>query len=70
MEKLCIGCISLQKHMPKYIKSMSNKNKFTCSCETFIITMLLESGLNKFSLSQLAKFDKVYNNSESTIILQ
>ena len=52
--------------MPKYIKSMSNRNKITCECETCISAMLLQSDLNKLSLSQLAKLDKLCINYAST----
>ena len=60
--KLCIVDTSLRKYMPKYIKPMSNRNKITRGCETCISVMLLQSDLNKWRLSQLAKLDKVYIN--------
>ena len=49
---------------------MSNRNKITCVFETCISSMLLYSDINKWSLSQFAKLDKLYNNSASTRLLQ
>ena len=57
---------SLKNHMPKYIKTMSKRNKITCVYNTCIIAMLLQLDLNKWRISQLAKLDKLYNNSAST----
>ena len=49
---------------------MSKKNKNTCECKTCISAMLLQSDLNKWRISQLAKLDKLYINYASTRILQ
>ena len=54
--------------MPKYIKPTSKINTIACGCETFISAMLIQSDINKWRLSQLAKLDKLYINSASTII--
>ena len=56
--------------MPKYIEPTSNINKITCGCKTFIIAMLIQSDINKWRLSQLAKIDKLYINYASTRLLQ
>ena len=56
--------------MPKYIELMSNINIIICVCETCISAMLLQSDFNKWSLSQLAKLDKLYIHSTSTRVLQ
>ena len=56
--------------MAKHIKPTSNINIITCGYETCISTMLLNSGLNKWQLTQLAKLDKLYINAASTRILQ
>ena len=49
---------------------MINKNKITCGCKTYISTMLLQSDLNKWKLSHLAKPDNLYINSASTRLLK
>ena len=49
---------------------MSNRNNITRGCETCMSAMLLQSDLNKWRLSQLAKLDKLYINSASTRVLQ
>ena len=56
--------------MPKYIKPMSNRNNITSGCKTCISAMLLQSNLNNWRLSQLAKLDKLYINSASSRLLQ
>ena len=61
--KLCIGGTSLRKYMPKYIKPMSNINNIICLWLTCIRAMLLQSYLNKWGISKLAKLDKLYINS-------
>ena len=66
--KVCIGYKYLRKFIPKYIKPMSNINNITCGCETCISAMLLQSDINKWSLSKLAKLDHLYINSASTRI--
>ena len=66
--KLCIGDASHRKYMPKYIKLTRNRNNITRGCKTCISAMILQSNLNKWRLSQLAKLDKLYINSESTRI--
>ena len=66
---ICIGDTSLRKYMPKYIKPMSNRNKITCGCKTCISAMLLQSDLNKWRISQLAKLNRLYMNSASTRLL-
>ena len=48
--------------MPKNIKPASNRNKITCGYKTCIIAMLLQSDMNKWWLSKLAKLDKLYIN--------
>ena len=58
--KVCIVDTSLRKYITKLIKPMSNINKITCECKTFISAMLFQSYLNKWRLSQLAKIDKLY----------
>ena len=55
--RFCIGDTSLIKHIPKYIKSMININNITRRCETYIITMLLQLGLNKWRLIKGSKFE-------------
>ena len=67
---ICIEYTSLSKYIPKYIKPMSNINNITCGFKTRISAILLQSDLNKYRLSQLAKLDKLYINSESTRLLQ
>ena len=52
------------------MEPMSNKNNITRGCETCISDMSLQSDLNKWKISQLAKLDKLYINSESTRILE
>ena len=49
---------------------MSNRNNITRGYETCMSAMLLQSDLNKWRLSQLAKLDKLYINSASTRVLQ
>ena len=62
--------MSLQKYMLKNIKPMSNINKITHGCKEYISAMLLQSDLNKWRLSKLAKLDKLYINSAPTRLLQ
>ena len=68
--KVCIGYTSLRKYTPKYIKQTSNRNNITCGWEKCISAMLLQSDLNKWSLLQLAKLDKLYINPALTILSQ
>ena len=56
--------------MPKYIKPMSNRNKIKCGCKTCISAMLLQSDLNKWRISQLAKLNRLYINYASTRLLE
>ena len=56
--------------MPKHIKTMNKRNKSTCGCEICTGSMLLQSDLNKWRLTQLEKLDKLYINAASTRILQ
>ena len=65
-DKVCIGHTSINKYMPKYIKPMRNRNNITCGCDEYISAMLLQSDLNKCTLSQLEKLDKLYINYAST----
>ena len=64
-----IGDTSLRKYMPKYMKPMSSRNNITCGCKTCISTMLLQSYINKWRISQLYRVDKLYINSASTRLL-
>ena len=68
--KVCFGYIPLSKYMPKYIKPTRKINKITCSFKTCISSMSLQSDINKWRLSPLAKLDKLCINSTSTRILQ
>ena len=61
--KVCIGDTYLRKYMPKYLKPMNNINNITRECEICIRAKLLQSDLNKWKLSQSAKYDKLYINS-------
>ena len=45
--RVCIGDKSLRKYTIKHIKPIINRNNFTCGYETCIITMLLQSDLNR-----------------------
>ena len=56
--------------MQKYVKPMININSITCGCKTCMSSMLLQSYLNKWKLSKLAKLDKLYINYKSTRLLQ
>ena len=56
--------------MPIYIKPMSNIDHIKQGCKTCLSVMLLQSDINKWRLSQLAKLDKLYINSASTRLLQ
>ena len=49
---------------------MSKRNNITCGCKTCTSYMLLQSYINKWRLSQLFKFNKLYINSASTRLLQ
>ena len=49
---------------------MGKRDNITCVCETCISAILIQSGLNKWRLSQSDKIDKLYINSASTIPLQ
>ena len=66
---ICIGYKSLRKYTPKNMKPMIDRNNITCGCETCISAMLLQSDLNKWRISKLAKIDKVYRNYASTRLL-
>ena len=68
--KTCIGDTSLRKYMPKYIKPTSNRNNITCGCKTCISSLLLQSDINKWRISKLAKLDKLCINSESARLLE
>ena len=67
--RFCIGDKSLSNYMPKYIKPMSNRNKIRFGCKTCISSVLLQSDINKWRISKLAKLDKLYINSASTRLL-
>ena len=67
---ICIGDTSLRNYMPEYIKPMSNRNNVTCRCENCIIAMLLQSDINKWRISKLAKLDRLYIISESNRLLE
>ena len=54
----------------KYIKPMIDINTITCILKTCISSVLLQSNMNKWRLSQLAKIDELYIKSESTRLLQ
>ena len=56
--------------MPEYVKSMGNRNNVTCGCETCISAMLLQSDLNKWRSTKLAKIDQLYINESSTKLLK
>ena len=58
------------KYIPKYLKLTRNRNKITCGCKTCIISVLLQSDLNKGRISKLSKLDKLYINSASTRLLE
>ena len=49
---------------------MSNRNNILCGCKTCISAMLLQSDLNKWRISKLAKLDKLYINSALTRLLE
>ena len=51
-------------------KPRINRNNITCGCETCISSMLLQSDINKWRISQLAKLDKLYSNPASTRLLE
>ena len=55
-----IGDTSLRNYMPKYIKTMRNRNNITCVCKTFISSILLQSCINKWRISQLDKLGDLY----------
>ena len=67
---ICIGDKSLRKYMKKYIKPTRNIKNITCGCKTFISAVLLQSDINKWRISQLAKLDKLYINYASTRLLE
>ena len=67
---ICIGNMSLRKYMQKSIKPISDRNKITRVYKTCISAMLIQSDLNKWRISQLAKLDKLYINYASIRILQ
>ena len=54
---ICIGDTSLSNYMPEYVKPVNNRNKTTCECKTCISAILLQSDLNKWIISQLAKLE-------------
>ena len=53
--RVYIGYTYLEKYMPKHIKPISNINNITCVCDIFISSMLIQSSLNKWWLSQFGK---------------
>ena len=65
-----IGDNSLGKYIPRHINPTGNRNKITCGCETFISSMLFQSDLNKWWLTQFEKYEKLYTKTASTRILQ
>ena len=67
---MCISDTSLIKYMQKHGRIIIKINKMTCIFETCISSMLLQSDLNKWRLTKLARFVKLYINTESTGILQ
>ena len=50
--RLFIGDKSLRVYIPKHISPMSNRDKITCGCETYISAMLLQSDFDKWQLKQ------------------
>ena len=66
----CIEDMSLRKYIPKYIKQKSNRNKITCGYKNCIGAMLIQSDLNKWRISQLAKLDQLYIDHASTRLLE
>ena len=56
--------------MPKNIQPTRKRNKITFGCKTVISATLIQSNINKWMLSKLAKLDKLSINSASTILLQ
>ena len=48
---------------------MGKRNHITCSCETCINSLLLQSDSNKWRLTILEKLDKLYINASSTRLL-
>ena len=68
--KVFIGDTSLRNYITKYIKPMIYRNSIKCGHKTCISVMLLQSDLNKWRLSQLAKLDQLYNNSAPTRLSQ
>ena len=59
---ICIGNMSLRKYMQNFIKPISDRKNITCVYKTCISAMLIQSDLNKWRISQLAKLDKLYIN--------
>ena len=49
---------------------MSNRNRITYGCETFISDMSLQSNLKKWWLTQLAQLNNLYINGALTRFLQ
>ena len=49
---------------------MRNIYQITCVCETCISAMLFQSDLDKWELTELAKYDKLYINTVSASLLQ
>ena len=68
--KFCKLDTPLRKYIPKYIKPTSKKYKITCGYKTCISTMLLQSDINNWRISQLSKLDKLYIISALTGILE
>ena len=69
-DRVCIGYMSLRKYMPKHIKLKSNTDKTIFVCETCISAMLLQSGLNKWRLSQLSELENLYITTSPTRLLK
>ena len=57
---ICIGNMSLRKYMQNFIKPISDRKNITCVYKTCISAMLIQSDLNTWRISQLAKLDKLY----------
>ena len=66
--EICIGDKPIQKHLPKYVEPIINRNKIKCGCETCISSMLLQYKYNKWKLIQIYKFEKLFHNYAPTRI--
>ena len=57
--------------MPKHINPMINRNNITCSCESCISAVFLQTDLNKYVIkTMLEVFEILYLNDAPTRILQ